>query len=266
MRRFFEEMEQLRRIAESPLQQMMEQEERLRQIAEPLSSKLGLNSRLHQDISATTSLAESTSRVSEQALNSPIQQAIKQQERLGQLTQPMLTHAEKLSLSLPNLSMAALNPRLTTIAEQITVLDSLASEINAIRNLAVERFRIQDRWTELYREIREEPESIEPLHLPLPPKVKRRAQRMCKQLKREIRKAEAQIKTDEMLVVYCLIANGEAILVKRIAYQNPNLIIFYGFDTQRCEHRIICHTQNVHLHIKVVKDPDPEDPHPGWIQ
>lgn len=303
MRRILDELERLKWLTQSPMQEFIEQERRLSAMIESPIQKMikEENERMRQvnEASASTLASFETHKAALETVTSKMQQHIadhekairemaeplsgqisKEAELLKAASEPLSKHVEAIN-AMTDFTKAAgiaasLQESISSIAEK-TGLDPAIREmqrqqslISAIESPMRDWFRNQNRLEELARQIAlPSVRSVEPLSVPFPkpkPKQQRRsAELFFRQTMTVIRRAEERLQDDECLVIYWHTEAGEIIFMQRLAYQNPDMLILYGFDTEGREHQIVCHIRAVRLHIRVEKNPDSENGNNRWI-
>jgi hypothetical protein len=249
----FEQMEQWRRLTESPFQKMIEQQQQMQRALEsPIQNMIEQEQQYRRGIV--------------DAFAPNMQSLIDQQERIRDVLEPFSKQMEALDPVIKGFSEVA--DQLTSrIIKQMQNYESL---ISAIENPMTDWIRTQDHMEKLSRAIEQtHQEAIRPLFLPVPRsnrKRKKSAERFCKRVIASVRKIEDTLQEDEWLIIFTHTEAGEIIFIQRMAYQNPNLIVLYGFDREGRDHQIATHMKAVQLHFRIEKDPDSEKGKNRWVQ
>ena len=79
-----------------------------------------------------------------------------------------------------------------------------------------------------------------------------------RKLRQQIEVTQNELREGEQLEVYYSSQAQERILVSRIAYLEPQLLVLYGQDDQNNDCKVLAHLLSVHLTLKLVRHGAPE--------
>lgn len=103
----------------------------------------------------------------------------------------------------------------------------------------------------LFQGLAPTPESLKGIYYEL-------ADAFFKQLRQQIEITQNELRESEQLEIYYH-AQGEApILVSKLGYLSPGLLVLYGKDSGNNDCKILAHLQTVHLTLKLVRNGTPE--------
>jgi archaellum component FlaF (FlaF/FlaG flagellin family) len=84
------------------------------------------------------------------------------------------------------------------------------------------------------------------------------ADEFFKQLRQQIEVTQNELRESEQLEIYYY-AQGEApLLVSKIGYLPPGLLVFYGTDSENNDCKVLAPLQTVHLTLKLVRNGAPD--------
>jgi hypothetical protein len=84
------------------------------------------------------------------------------------------------------------------------------------------------------------------------------ADEFFKQLRQQIEVTQSELRESEQLEIYYHAQGEEPILVSKIGYLSPGLLVLYGTDGRNNDCKILAHLQTVHLTLKLVRNGAPE--------
>jgi len=84
------------------------------------------------------------------------------------------------------------------------------------------------------------------------------ADEFFKQLRQQIEITHNELRDSEQLEVYYHAQGEEPILVSKIGYLPPGLVVLYGTDSRNNDCKVLAHLQTVHLTLKLVRNGAPE--------
>jgi hypothetical protein len=84
------------------------------------------------------------------------------------------------------------------------------------------------------------------------------ADEFFKQLRQQIEVTQTELRESEQLEIYYHAQGEEPILVSKIGYLSPGLLVLYGTDGRNNDCKILAHLQTVHLTLKLVRNGAPE--------
>jgi hypothetical protein len=79
-----------------------------------------------------------------------------------------------------------------------------------------------------------------------------------KQLRQQIEVTQNELRESEQLEIYYHAQGEESILVSKIGYLAPGLLVLYGKDGRNNDCKVLAHLQTVHLILKLVRNGAPE--------
>ena len=79
-----------------------------------------------------------------------------------------------------------------------------------------------------------------------------------KQLRQQIEVTQNELRESEQLEIYYHAPGEEPILVSKIGYLSPGLLVLYGTDGTNNDCKVLAHLQTVHLSLKLVRNGAPE--------
>ena len=89
------------------------------------------------------------------------------------------------------------------------------------------------------------------------PAGKTAAQDMCQRIDKLIRNFEKSLAPDEVAAMNLTTFSGRPVIIRRLGYWNPDLIVLYGFDPNTGEAlKMIQHVSQVTLCLITLKKPD----------
>src|SRR5262245_34737686 len=84
------------------------------------------------------------------------------------------------------------------------------------------------------------------------------ANEFFRKLRQQIEVTQNELREGEQLEVYYTSQAQERILVSRIAYLEPQLLVLYGQDDQNNDCKVLAYLLSVHLTLKLVRHGAPE--------
>jgi len=84
------------------------------------------------------------------------------------------------------------------------------------------------------------------------------ADEFFRQLRQQIEITQTELRESEQLEVYYYAQGEEPILVSKIGYLSPSLLVLYGKDGRNNDCKVLAHLQTVHLTLKLVRNGVPE--------
>jgi predicted ribosome quality control (RQC) complex YloA/Tae2 family protein len=85
------------------------------------------------------------------------------------------------------------------------------------------------------------------------------ADEFFRQLRQQIEITQNELREGEQLEIYYQHAQGEEpVLVSKMGYISPGLLVLYGKDGQQNDCKVLAHLQTVHLSLKLVRNGAPE--------
>jgi len=84
------------------------------------------------------------------------------------------------------------------------------------------------------------------------------ADEFFKQLRQQIEITQNELRESEQLEIYYQAPGEEPILVAKIGYLSPGLLVLYGTDGENNDCKVLAHLQTVHLTMKLVRNGAPE--------
>jgi len=84
------------------------------------------------------------------------------------------------------------------------------------------------------------------------------ADELFKQVRQQIEITQNELRDSEQLEIYCHVQGEEPILVSKIGYLAPGLLVLYGTDGTNNDCKVLAHLQTVHLTLKLVRNGAPE--------
>jgi hypothetical protein len=84
------------------------------------------------------------------------------------------------------------------------------------------------------------------------------ADEFFKQLRQQIEVTQSELRESEQLEIYYHAEGEEPILVSKIGYLSPGLLVLYGTDGRNNDCKVLAHLQTVHLTLKLVRNGAPE--------
>ena len=84
------------------------------------------------------------------------------------------------------------------------------------------------------------------------------ADEFFKQLRQQIEITQNELRESEQLEIYYHTPGEEPILVAKIGYLAPGLLVLYGTDGRNNDCKVLAHLQTVHLTLKLVRHGAPE--------
>lgn len=79
-----------------------------------------------------------------------------------------------------------------------------------------------------------------------------------RKLRQQIEVTQNELRQGEQLEVYYASPAGESILVSKIAYLEPHVLVLYGTDEQHNDCKVLAHVLTVHLTLRLVRHGAPE--------
>ena len=80
------------------------------------------------------------------------------------------------------------------------------------------------------------------------------ADEFFKQLRQQIEITQTELRESEQLEIYYHAQGEEPILVSKIGYVSPGLLMLYGKDGRNNDCKVLAHLQTVHLTLKLVRN------------
>ena len=84
------------------------------------------------------------------------------------------------------------------------------------------------------------------------------AEEFFKQLRQQIEVTQAELRESEQLEIYYHIQGEEPVLVSKIGYLSPGLLVLYGKDGRNNDCKVLAPLQTVQLTLKLVRNGAPE--------
>jgi len=84
------------------------------------------------------------------------------------------------------------------------------------------------------------------------------ADEFFKQLRQQIEVTQNELRESEQLEIYYHAEGEEPILVSKIAYLSPGLLVLYGQDNKNNDCKVLAYLQTVRLTLKLVRNGAPE--------
>ena len=84
------------------------------------------------------------------------------------------------------------------------------------------------------------------------------AEELFKQLRQQIEVTQNELRESEQLELYYHTQGEEPILVSKIGYLAPGLLVLYGTDGRNNDCKVLAHLQTMHLTLKLVRNGAPE--------
>ena len=84
------------------------------------------------------------------------------------------------------------------------------------------------------------------------------ADEFFKQLRQQIEITQTELRESEQLEIYYHAEGEEPILVSKIAYLSPGLLVLYGQDNKNNDCKVLAYLQTVRLTLKLVRNGAPE--------
>jgi hypothetical protein len=84
------------------------------------------------------------------------------------------------------------------------------------------------------------------------------ADELFKQFRQQIEITQTELRESEQLEIYYHAQGDEPILVSRIGYLPPGLLVLYGKDGRNNDCKVLAHLHTVHLTLKLVRNGAPE--------
>lgn len=75
-----------------------------------------------------------------------------------------------------------------------------------------------------------------------------------KQLRQQIEVTQNELRESEQLEIYYHTQGEEPILVSKIGYLSPGLLVLYGKDGENNDCKVLAHLRTMHLTLKLVRD------------
>ena len=89
------------------------------------------------------------------------------------------------------------------------------------------------------------------------------AEKMCERINKLIRNFEKSLQPDEVAAMSLASFSNRPVIIKRLGYWNPDLIVLYGFDPNTGEAlKIIQHITQFKLCLITLKRPADDEPLP----
>ena len=79
-----------------------------------------------------------------------------------------------------------------------------------------------------------------------------------KQLRQQIEVTQTELRESEQLEIYYHAQGEEPILVSKIGYLSPGLLVLYGKDSRNNDCKVLAQLQTVQLTLKLVRNGAPE--------
>jgi hypothetical protein len=80
------------------------------------------------------------------------------------------------------------------------------------------------------------------------------ADEFFRQLRQQIEITQNELRESEQLEIYYEAPAGEPILVSKIGYFAPGLLVLYGKDGRNNDCKLLAHLQTVHLTLRLVRN------------
>jgi hypothetical protein len=84
------------------------------------------------------------------------------------------------------------------------------------------------------------------------------ADEFFKQLRQQIEITQNELRESEQLEIYYHTQGEEPILVSKIGYLAPGLLVLYGTDSRNNDCKVLASLQTVHLTLRLVRNGAPE--------
>ena len=84
------------------------------------------------------------------------------------------------------------------------------------------------------------------------------ADEFFKQLRQQIEITQTELRESEQLEIYYHAQGEEPMLVSKIGYLSPGLLVLYGTDAKNNDCKVLAHLQTVPLTLKLVRHGAPE--------
>ena len=84
------------------------------------------------------------------------------------------------------------------------------------------------------------------------------AEEFFRQFRQQIEITQTELRESEQLEIYYHVQGEEPILVSKIGYLAPGLLVLYGKDGRNNDCKVLAHLQTVHLTLKLVRNGAPE--------
>ena len=84
------------------------------------------------------------------------------------------------------------------------------------------------------------------------------ADEFFKQLRQQIEITQTELRESEQLEIYYHTQGEEPILVSKIGYLSPGLLVLYGKDSRNNDCKVLAQLQTVQLTLKLVRNGAPE--------
>jgi len=84
------------------------------------------------------------------------------------------------------------------------------------------------------------------------------ADEFFKQLRQQIEVTQNELRESEQLEIYYHAQGEEPMLVSKIGYLSPGLLVLYGTDAKNNDCKVLAHLQTVPLTLKLVRHGAPE--------
>jgi len=84
------------------------------------------------------------------------------------------------------------------------------------------------------------------------------ADEFFKQLRQQIEITQTELRESEQLEIYYHAQGEEPILVSKIGYLSPGLLVLYGKDSRNNDCKVLAQLQTVQLTLKLVRNGAPE--------
>ena len=84
------------------------------------------------------------------------------------------------------------------------------------------------------------------------------ADEFFKQFRQQIELTQTELRESEQLEIYYHAYGEEPILVSKMGYLPPGLLVLYGKDDKNNDCKVLAHLRTVHLTLKLVRNGAPE--------
>ena len=84
------------------------------------------------------------------------------------------------------------------------------------------------------------------------------AEEFFRQFRQQIEITQTELRESEQLEIYYHTQAEEPILVSKIGYFAPGLLVLYGTDGRNNDCKVLAHLQTLHLTLKLVRNGAPE--------
>jgi hypothetical protein len=84
------------------------------------------------------------------------------------------------------------------------------------------------------------------------------ADELFRQFRQQIEITQTELRESEQLEIYYHAQGDEPILVSKIGYLPPGLLVLYGKDGRNNDCKVLAHLHTVHLTLKLVRNGAPE--------